>query len=115
LTVTTAPRPHVAGDDHVAVESFGHGVYNVRVQYGFMQDPNVPEALRLAAAKGMDVDTEDVTFFLGRETLIVTKRPGMAIWREKVFVLLARNAVRATAFFRLPAERVVELGVQVEI
>jgi KUP system potassium uptake protein len=61
------------------------------------------------------MDPEDVTFFLGRETIIVTHRRGMAIWREKLFVLIARNAVRATAFFRLPPERVVELGVQVEI
>ena len=56
-----------------------------------------------------------MTYFLGRETLIVTKAPGMAIWRERLFVLMARNAVRATTFFRLPPERVVELGVQVEI
>ena len=115
LTVTTASTPHVRDEDQVTVEAFGHGVYNVRVQYGFMQDPNVPGALRRAQAQGLEIDTEDVTFFLGRETLIVSKRQGMATWREKLFVLLARNAVRATAFFRLPAERVVELGVQVEI
>jgi len=115
LTVTTASTPHVTGDEQISVDAFGHGIYNVRVVYGFMQDPNVPEALRLATAKGLEVDMNDVTYFLGRETLIVTRRRGMAIWREKLFVLLARNAVRATAFFRLPAERVVELGVQVEI
>ena len=115
LTVTTASTPHVSDEEQVTVEAFGHGVYNVRVQYGFMQDPNVPDALRRAEAQGLEIDTEDLTFFLGRETLIVTKRQGMATWRERLFVLLARNAVRATAFFRLPAERVVELGVQVEL
>jgi KUP system potassium uptake protein len=61
------------------------------------------------------MDLDDVTYFLGRETLIVTRRKGMATWREHLFVLMARNAVRATAFFRLPPERVVELGVQVEM
>jgi len=61
------------------------------------------------------MDPEDVTFFLGRETIIPTKRRGMAPWRERLFVLMSRNAQRATAFFRLPTERVVELGVQVEI
>jgi KUP system potassium uptake protein len=61
------------------------------------------------------MDVEDVTYFLGRETLIVTRAPGMAMWRERLFVLMARNAVRATAFFKLPPERVVELGVQVEL
>jgi len=87
----------------------------VRVRYGFMEDPNVPEALVNACAHGLVLDEGDVTYFLGRETLIVTKAPGMAMWREHLFVLMARNAVRAPTFFRLPAERVVELGVQVEL
>jgi KUP system potassium uptake protein len=115
LTVTTAPVPYVAPDDHVAIEAFGHGIFNVRVQYGFMQDPNVPEALLKARQMGVPLNAGDTVFFLGRETLIVTNRPGMAVWREKLFVVMARNAVRATAFFRLPPERVVELGVQVEM
>jgi KUP system potassium uptake protein len=59
------------------------------------------------------LDSDDLTYFLRRETIIVTRRKGMGIWREKLFVLMARSAVRATAFFRLPPERVVELGVQV--
>jgi KUP system potassium uptake protein len=63
----------------------------------------------------VEVDLEDLTYFLGRETIIVTRQPGMAMWRERLFVLMARNAVRATAYFRLPPERVVELGVQVEV
>ena len=88
---------------------------DVVVRYGFMEDPNVPEALAVARERGLQLDENDVTYFLGRETLIVTKAPGMAMWRERLFVLMARNAVRATAFFRLPPERVVELGVQVEM
>jgi KUP system potassium uptake protein len=97
------------------VQSLGQGVFNVRVQYGFMEEPNVPEALALARRLDLHMDEDDVTYFLGRETIIVTRNHGMAIWREKLFVLMARNAVRATAYFRLPAERVVELGVQVEM
>jgi KUP system potassium uptake protein len=115
LTVTTQPVPHVAQEDQVQVRALGHGVYNVVVRYGFMQDPHIPEALALAREQGLVMDIDDVTFFLGRETILVTKHPGMAMWREKIFVLMARNAVRATAFFRLPPERVVELGVQVEM
>ena len=80
-----------------------------------MEDPDVPKALERAAKHGLDLDEDDVTYFLGRETLIVTNTPGMALWRERLFVLMARNAVRATTFFRLPPERVVELGVQVEL
>ncbi len=115
LTVLTTQTPHVPPDEQVEVREMGTGVSNVLVRYGFMQNPDVPEALRLAQARGLRVDTEDVTFFLGRETLIVTDRPGMVKWRENLFVLMSKNAVRATAFFRLPPERVVELGVQVEI
>jgi KUP system potassium uptake protein len=74
----------------------------------------VPEALALARNAGLELG-HDILYFLGRETILVTDRPGMAMWRERIFVLMARNAQRATAFFRLPAERVVELGVQVEM
>ena len=115
LSVGTAQTPHISGDDWLSIERLGQGVFNVRVQYGFMEDPNVPDALARARAQGLEMSEKDVVYFLGRETIIVTARHGMAIWREKLFVLMARNAVRATAFFRLPPERVVELGVQVEM
>ena len=115
LTVTTTPVPHVTPDEQLAVDALGHGVFTMRLAYGFMQDPHVPDALRRARGRGLEVDADDVTYFLGRETILVTHRRGMAMWREKLFVLMTRNAVRATAFFRLPPERVVELGVQVEI
>ena len=115
LTVSTAQLPHVSREDRVSIEPLGHDLYNVRIQYGFMEDPDVPDALAQAREQGLELDVEDLTYFLGRETIIVTRRKGMAIWREKLFVLMARNAVRATAFFRLPPERVVELGVQVEM
>ena len=115
LTVSTAQQPHVPPKDRIVVERLGHSLFNVRVQYGFMEDPDVPTALDQARQQGLELDADDLTYFLGRETIIVTRRRGMAIWREKLFVLMARNAVRATGFFRLPPERVVELGVQVEL
>ena len=115
LMVMTQPVPHVARDEQITQRALGQGVFDVIVRYGFMEDPDIPAALRLAREQGLEIDHEDVTYFLGRETLIVSRAPGMAMWRERLFVLMARNAVRATAFFRLPPERVVELGVQVEI
>ena len=117
LMVTTQPVPKVAEEDQITVRSLGHGVFDVVVRYGFMEDPNIPAALDVARKHGLDLGGggDDVTYFLGRETLIVTETPGMAMWRERLFVLMARNAVRATAFFKLPPERVVELGVQVEL
>jgi len=115
LTVSTVPVPYVQPDERVNVTRLGHGLFNARVQYGFMEDPDIPEALMQLRDAGVPIDPDDVTFFLGRETIVVTDRPGMAKWRENLFVLMARNAVRATAFFKLPPERVVELGVQVEM
>jgi KUP system potassium uptake protein len=115
LTVSTATVPHVPPADRLLVEHLGHALFNIKVQYGFMEDPDVPAALMQAREQGLRIDPEDLTYFLGRETIIVTRKGGMALWREKLFVLMARNAVRATAFFRLPPERVVELGVQVEM
>jgi KUP system potassium uptake protein len=115
LTVTTVPKPHVPPEERVSMELLGHDLFNVRLQYGFMEDPDVPAALMQVREQGLPLDPIDLTYFLGRETIIVTRGEGMALWREKLFVFMSRNAVRATAFFRLPPERVVELGVQVEI
>ena len=116
LNILTVQHPYSDESERFAVEELGNGVYNVKLQYGFMEDPDVPAAL-LAAAQSLNLtfDSEDVVYFLGRQTILVTAGAGMAIWREKLFVLMSRNAVRATAYFRLPTERVMELGVQVEI
>jgi KUP system potassium uptake protein len=115
LMVSTTQAPQVPPEEQVTVEPLGHGLFSVRIRYGFMQDPNVPNALSRARALGLELDLDDITYFLGRETILVTKRQGMAEWRERLFVLMARNAGRATEFFKLPIERVVELGVQVEM
>jgi len=116
LSISTVQQPYSAPEERVAVDDLGRGIFNVRLQYGFMEDPDVPRALLAAArARGMKFDFQDVVYFLGRQTILVTDREGMALWREKLFVLMTRNAVRATAYFHLPPERVVELGVQVEM
>jgi KUP system potassium uptake protein len=75
----------------------------------------VPAALRGLRVHGLHVDLDTTTFFLGRETLLATAKPGMALWRERLFVLMSSNAMRATTFFRIPPERVVELGMQLEL
>ena len=114
LLVTTMPVPHVADADRLTVQPLGLGVFAVTMRYGFMEDVDVPHDLQRYAPPGL-VQVDDTTYFLGRETLLVTATPGMAKWREQLFVLMARNAGRAAGFFRLPPERVVELGVQVEL
>jgi KUP system potassium uptake protein len=80
-----------------------------------MEEPDVPGALAAGAAHGLPIDVEHTTFFLGVETLLATEREGMAKWRERLFAVMSRNAVRATSFFRIPPERVVELGMQIEL
>ena len=115
LTVVTSDVPHVMRDKRVQVDTLGQGFYRVTLRYGFMEEPDVPEALSEASRRGFAIDLSETTFFLGVETLLATRRPGMPLWQERLFVWIARNAVRANAFFKIPPERVVELGMQVEL
>jgi KUP system potassium uptake protein len=115
VTVKTEPVPHVPIEQRYEVEVLGEGIFRVRLHYGFMGEPNIPEALAAGAPFGLPRLTDDTTYFLGRETIIATSRPGMAPWREQLFALMSRNATTATAFFGIPPDRVVELGEQVEI
>jgi KUP system potassium uptake protein len=116
VTVKTRQVPHVPAARRADVEDFGNGLYRVKVYYGFMDDPNIPQALETAAARGLPpVEPDQATYFLGRETIIATRRPGMARWREKLFALISRNATTATAYFGIPPDRVVELGEQIEM
>jgi KUP system potassium uptake protein len=115
LTVTTSDVPYVPDDQRSEVEEIGQGFYRVALRYGFMEEPDVPAALTAVSAGGAPIEINRTTFFLGIETLLATKRPGMALWRERLFALMSKNAVRATSFFRIPPERVVEIGIQVEL
>ncbi len=114
LVVSTMPVPYVAEEERLWVRPMGHGIYDVAIRVGFMEDVDIPQILRQASHFGLHV-SDDPTYFLGRETLLVTPAPGMARWRENLFVFMSRNAGRAAGFFRLPSDRVVELGVQVEL
>jgi KUP system potassium uptake protein len=116
LTIRTEEIPHVPASDRLRVEDLGHGFFRVVLTYGFMEDPNVPAALQLAKAQGLEFRMMDTTYFLGRENLIATsRRRGMAVWREKLFAWMSKNSRAATSFFRLPPNRVVELGAQIEL
>jgi KUP system potassium uptake protein len=115
LTVMTEEVPYVEVDDRVGVEDLGKGFFRVIARYGFLQNPGVSEVVELTKAKGLDLNVMSTTFFLSRETLIPSKKPGMAIWREKLFSLMVRNAQRPTDFFRIPPNRVVEMGMQVRL
>jgi KUP system potassium uptake protein len=115
LTVVTTDTPYVNPEDRTQIQSLPQGFYRMTLRYGFAEQPDIPAALREAATRGFLFRMSRTTFFLGIETLIPTRRPGMPLWRERLFVFTARNAVRATSFFRIPPERVVEIGIQVEL
>jgi KUP system potassium uptake protein len=115
LSVTTEERPHVLRQDRIDVQPLDNGFARVMLHYGFMEDPNVPRDLALARNRGLDIDPQQVSYFLGRERLLATNKEGMALWRERLFALMSRNSRNATDFFRLPPDRVVELGAQVEL
>jgi KUP system potassium uptake protein len=115
LTVVTEEEPYVRGENRLVVEEVGQGIHRITARLGFMETPDVPDLLRAAARFGLHFDMMQTSFFLGRETLIPSSRPGMARWRERLFALMSRNAQPATAFFGIPVNRVVELGAQIEI
>ncbi|HEX8906197.1 MAG TPA: potassium transporter Kup [Longimicrobiaceae bacterium] len=115
LNVETQEVPHVPPEQRTEVEDVGEGFYRILLSYGFMEDPNVPQALADIHVDGLDLRPARTTYFLGRETLIPSRRPGMSMWREQLFALMARNARTATSFFGLPPNRVVELGAQIEL
>jgi KUP system potassium uptake protein len=116
LRVETEEVPHIPPSQRVEAEEEAPGFYRIRLHYGFMEDPDIPKALEHVKVPGLDFEPSSALFFLGRETLIASKkRPGMSFLREKLFAFMSVNARTATSFFRLPPDRVVELGGQVEI
>lgn len=115
LTTTTSRVPTVTGSHHVRIEPLAPGVRRVVVQYGFMETPDITRLLAACRSQGLEVDLEGATFFLSRVNSIATPKPGMALWRERLFVFLSRNSQRASSFFHIPADQVVEIGVVVEI
>ncbi len=115
VTVVTEEVPHVKDQDRVQLEDLGKGFYRAILHYGFMEQPNVPAALVKASYGKLDFDLNRMSFFVSRETIVPRLPPGMALWREMLFKLMLRNAASASEFFQIPAERVVELGTQIEI
>jgi KUP system potassium uptake protein len=99
----------------VEVTPLGHGVFQVALRYGFAEDPDIPSALAEVRHPELRLKPMETSYFLGRETLIASKNPGMAMWRERLFGVMSRNARPATSFFGLPPNRVVELGAQIEL
>jgi KUP system potassium uptake protein len=115
LTVQIEDVPYVDEADRIFCKDLGEGFYRVKMRFGFLEETDVPVTLDKVDLCGPKFDMMHTSFFLSRQTLIASKIPGMAIWREKTFAWMLRNAANAMEFFKLPSNRVVELGSQVEI
>ena len=115
MTVDMTEIPRVPPEESIAIESLAEGFYRVSARYGFMDEPDVLEILERCRAKGLNITVEASTFFVGRETLFATGRPGMPLWRDRLFALMSRNTTRITTSFNIPTEQVIEIGAQIEL
>ena len=115
VTVSNVDVPEVGAEDRAVVVELAPGIHRVTLRYGYMESPNLPRDIAPLKEKGIDIEPMQASYFLGRETLVAAMAPKMPIWRMWLFLLLARNATPATEFFRIPSDRVVELGVRVAI
>jgi KUP system potassium uptake protein len=115
LAMLTDARARVPDDERATIEQLAPDFVRIVAQHGFAEDPSIPALCDWLRRHGLEVSPQDSTFFLGRETLLATNRPGMAIWRERLFSRLSRNARRATRYFSIPPERVCELGAEIEL
>src|SRR5207302_2270483 len=115
VRVVTENIPRVAGADRIKARELGSGFWQIEAHFGFAQTPNVPRELQRAKIPGLELDPSEVSFFVGRANVKPSPRPGMARWRERLYSALARVATRSPDFFRIPPDRVIELGTEVEI
>jgi KUP system potassium uptake protein len=115
LTVRIREEPYVPQSEQVEVVPLGHNCFQLNVTYGFKDEANIPDILRLCAAKGLEFEMMETSFFIARQTVISVPGTGMAPWREHLYVAMQRNARTAADYYQIPANRVIELGTQVEI
>jgi KUP system potassium uptake protein len=115
IRVATRDVPHIPFGNRVSVRKLRDDFFVVLAEYGFNDRPDVPQILRQLGSVGIPIALPDVTFFLGRETILASEKAGMQVWREKMFAIMSRNAQRATAFFQIPPDQVIEIGLQIEI
>ncbi len=115
LTIVTEDAPHVKEEKRVKIVPRGERIFRMVIKFGFMEDPDVSRVLRNVELDGKKLVPQHMSFFLGREKLIATDRPGMAVWREKLFAWMSQNATGAAYFFNLPPDRIVELGASIEL
>ncbi|MGZ4674706.1 MAG: potassium transporter Kup [Ilumatobacteraceae bacterium] len=115
ICVTVEPRPRVPTPRRAVITDLGAGIHQVVLHFGFMEQPNVPKALAERVAMRLGIDLSTLTYFIGSERITVTKRPGMAMWREHLYAFMSRNATGTIELFKLPIEQTLQIGVGVEL
>ncbi len=115
LSVKVEDKPYVTKGNRFLIKDMGKNFYWVRFFYGFMETPDIPADLELCATQGLPFDMMATSFFLSRDLLVPSAKPGMAKWRESLFIALSKNAMNAAIFFKIPANRVIEMGTRIEI
>jgi KUP system potassium uptake protein len=114
-TIVIEDVAHVRPQNRLRLEPLAHGLYQLRVRYGFMEQPDVPQALEQLEIPGVTIDPRKITYFVDQARAVVSSLPGMAVWREKLFAFMLRNAADATEYFNLPPNQVIEVGRRVEV
>jgi KUP system potassium uptake protein len=115
LTVIVEDKPYVTRGNRILVDNMGKNFYRVRVFYGFMEMPDLPAALALCASWGVPFDMMSTSFFISRAMIVSSPTPGMSKWRERLFLIMSKNAMNAADFFKIPTNRVIEMGTRIEI
>ncbi len=115
LTIVVEDKPYVTRGNRFLIKDLGKNFYRVKLFYGFMQTPDIPLALELCGSQGLPFDTMSTSFFVSRALIVSSPKPGMVKWRERLFLALSKNAMNAADFFKIPANRVIEMGTRIEI
>jgi KUP system potassium uptake protein len=115
MTVVVEDKPYVTKGNRLLIKDLGKNFYRMKVFYGFMETPDIPAVLELCATRGLPFDMMSTSFFISRAMIVTSPKPGMMLWRERLFLALSKNAMNAADFFKIPANRVIEMGTRIEI
>ncbi|HMT14785.1 MAG TPA: potassium transporter Kup, partial [Aestuariivirga sp.] len=115
ITAETTNEPRHDADERVVVKQLPLGAWQVEAKFGYMEQPDLPRALRAAARHGLEIDPRQASYFLGRRIILPSRRSKMPFWQQRIFIMLTNQSARAIDFFRIPPDRVVELGQQISV
>ncbi len=114
LSVLTTDAPEVEESQRIDIANMGHGVYRVTARYGFMESPDIPQIMSNLSRRVSDIDLDEVTYYVGRLSLILDSKRTTSRWRRSIFILMFRNSLNGAAYLRIPPSRVMEIGVQIQ-